>query len=221
LRTTTAEEADNMATTFTDVISTVEELRTVMAQPSEPAVRKEMSRLDEHSRWFIERAPFVFVATSNAAGQCDVSPKGDAPGFVQVLDDETLVLPDRPGNNRADSISNILQNPHVGMIFVVPGVDWTLRVNGRASIVRDADVLERCAVNGKRPALGIAVHVEEAYMHCPKCIIRSKLWDAETQLPAEERPSFAVMSRDQAGYQQVPAEVVEKMLTEDATNNLY
>jgi PPOX class probable FMN-dependent enzyme len=209
-----------MPTTFTDTITSVEQLRTVMSQPSEPALRKEMSRLDEHSRWFIERAPFVFVATANALGQCDVSPKGDAPGFVKVLDDETLVMPDRPGNNRADSISNILENPHVGMIFVVPGADWTLRVNGRAEIVRDAAVLKRCAVGGKVPALGIAVHVEEAYMHCPKCILRSKLWDPETQIAPEDLPSFAVMSRDQAGYQQVPAEIVEKMLTEDA-QHLY
>jgi PPOX class probable FMN-dependent enzyme len=206
-----------MAITFTDTITTIEELRTVMDMPSEPALKKELSRLDEHCRWFIERAPFVFIATSNAAGQCDVSPKGDAPGFVQVLDDETLVLPDRPGNNRADSITNILQNPHIGMIFVVPGADWTLRVNGRASIVRDADVLDRCAVNGKRPALGIAVHVEEAYMHCPKCIIRSKLWDQEMQLNPGDMPKFALMARDMAGYQKVPAEIIERMDAESNT----
>lgn len=202
---------------FADTITTVEELRTVMAMPSEPALRKELSRLDEHCRWFIERAPFVFIATSGADGRCDVSPKGDAPGFVQVLDDETLVLPDRPGNNRADSITNILENPHIGMIFVVPGADWTLRVNGRASIVRDADVLARCAVGGKAPALGIGVHVEEAYMHCPKCIIRSGLWDVGTQLGAGEMPKFALMARDMAGYQAVPAEVVERMDAESNT----
>jgi PPOX class probable FMN-dependent enzyme len=206
-----------MAITFTDTITTIEELRTVMDMPSEPALKKELSRLDEHCRWFIERAPFVFIATSNAAGQCDVSPKGDAPGFVQVLDDETLVLPDRPGNNRADSITNILQNPHIGMIFVVPGADWTLRVNGRASIMRDSDVLDRCAVNGKRPALGIAVHVEEAYMHCPKCIIRSKLWDQEMQLNPGDMPKFALMARDMAGYQKVPAEIIERMDAESNT----
>lgn len=202
--------------TFTDTITSIEELRTVMAMPSEPALRKDVGKIDDACRWFIERAPFVFIATANAAGQCDVSPKGDHPGFVQVLDDETLVMPDRPGNNRADSISNILVNPHIGMIFVVPGADWTLRVNGRAEIVRDADVLERCAVNGKLPALGIAVHVEEAYMHCPKCIIRSKLWDSETQLEAADVPKFALMARDMAGYQQVPDEVVERM---DAEGN--
>lgn len=206
-----------MSYTFTDTVRTIEELRTVMEMPSQPALQKDVGRIDAACRWFIERAPFVFVATSDAEGRCDVSPKGDHPGFVQVLDEETLVLPDRPGNNRADSISNIIANPHVGMIFVVPGADWTLRVNGRAEIVRDADVLDRCAVNGKAPALGIAVHVEEAYMHCPKCIIRSKLWEAETQLEREEMPKFALMARDMAGYRQVPDEVVEKMDAEANT----
>ena len=209
-----------MATTFRDTITTVEQLRTVMEMPSEPALKKDVGKIDDACRWFIERAPFVFIATANADGQCDVSPKGDAPGFVQVLDDETIVMPDRPGNNRADSISNILANPHIGMIFVVPGADWTLRVNGRAEIVRDEDVLERCAVNGKRPKLGIAVHVEEAYMHCPKCIIRSKLWDQETQLDAADMPKFALMARDMAGYQAVPAEIVERMDAE-ANTKLY
>ena len=189
----------------------------MMDMPSEPALRKELSRLDEHCRWFIERAPFVFIATSGADGRCDVSPKGDAPGFVQVLDDETIVMPNRPGNNRADSISNILQNPHIGMIFVVPGADWTLRVNGRAAIVRDAEVLARCAVNGKAPALAIGVHVEEAYMHCPKCIIRSGLWDPERMLSPGDMPKFALMARDMAGYQAVPAEVVERMEAEEET----
>lgn len=209
-----------MPTTFRDTITSVEQLRTVMDMPSEPALKKDVGKIDDACRWFIERAPFVFIATANAEGQCDVSPKGDAPGFVQVLDDETLVLPDRPGNNRADSISNILANPHIGMIFVVPGADWTLRVNGRAEIVRDEDVLDRCAVNGKRPTLGIAVHVEEAYMHCPKCIIRSKLWDTDIQLTPGDMPKFALMARDMAGYQQVPAEIVERMDAE-ANQKLY
>jgi PPOX class probable FMN-dependent enzyme len=210
-----------MAMTFADTLSTIEQLREVMAQPSQPALRKELARLDEHCRWFIERAPFAFIGTANAAGQCDVSPKGDSPGFVQVLDDETLLIPDRPGNNRADSLMNIIENPHIGMIFVIPGVDWTLRVNGRATIVRDPGLLDRCAVNGKRPALGIGVHVEEAYLHCPKCIIRSGLWDADRQLLKGEQPSFAVMARDMAGYQQVPAEVVEAGVARDAKENLH
>lgn len=201
-----------MAYAFRDTISSIDALRDVIPPPGEPAVRKQISSLDEHCRWFIARSPFVFLATSNAAGDCDVSPKGDQAGFVQVLDDETLVLPDRPGNQRTDSLRNILENPHAGLLFVIPGVEWTLRVNGRASIVRDAGVLERCAVGGKQPALAIAVHVEEAFLHCPKCFIRSGMWSSEGWLPQEEHPSFAGMSRDHAGYTNIPVDIVEKAL---------
>jgi len=205
---------------FADTVATVDQLRDVIPPPREAAIRKQIDRLDDHCREFIARSPFLFLATANAAGQCDVSPKGDAPGFAQVLDDETLVIPDRPGNQRADSITNILENPHAGTIFVIPGIDWTLRVNGRASIVRDAVVLERCAVNGKIPALAIAVHVEEAYTHCPKCIIRAKLWDsAEHPLP-DGLPSFARVARDHAGYADVPLDAVEKAM-EAANKQLY
>src|SRR5947209_5455010 len=125
------------ATRFRHPITTVEELRGLVAPPREAAVRKQISALDEHCRDFIARSPFVFIATSNAAGDCDVSPKGDAPGFVHVLDDHTLVIPDRRGNQRLDSMQNIIENPHVGLLFIIPGVEWTLRVNGRAMLVRD------------------------------------------------------------------------------------
>lgn len=201
-----------MAVTFKDTVTTIEGLRGVIPEPNEAAVRKQISALDEHCRWFISQSPFVFLATSNAAGDCDVSPKGDQPGFVRVLDDETLLLPDRPGNQRADSLKNLLENPHAGMLFVIPGVEWTLRVNGRAEIVRDEELLELCAVGGKRPALGIGVHVEEAFLHCPKCFIRSGLWAQEGWLPEDEHPSFAAMSRDHAKYTEIPVDVVEKAL---------
>jgi PPOX class probable FMN-dependent enzyme len=154
----------------------------------------------------------VFIATSNDAGDCDVSPKGDRPGFVQVLDDETMIIPDRPGNQRADSLRNILANPHIGTLFVIPGVEWTLRVNGRATLIRDADILERSAIGGRAPALGIAIHVEEAFLHCPKCFIRSKLWDSDEWLPGDKHPSFAAILKAQTRYD-VPVEVVEKALT--------
>ena len=209
-----------MPAEFHDVITSVDQLRGVMPPPREAAIRKQISALDEHCRAFIARSPFLFMATANAAGQCDVSPKGDAPGFVQVLDDETVVIPDRPGNQRADSILNILENPHVGTIFVIPGIDWTLRVNGTATIVRDEDVRQRCAVDGKVPALAIAVHVEEAYTHCPKCIIRAKLWDASEHPLPEGLPSFARVARDHAGYSEVPLEAVEQAMAA-ANKKLY
>ena len=194
---------------FTDTITTIDELREVLPEPGGRARAKDIGVIDEHCRDFIARAPFLLIGTAGAAGNCDVSPKGDAPGFVQVLDEHTLLIPDRPGNQRADSLTNLVENPHVGLLFVVPGVDWTLRVNGRATIVRDADVLERSAVNGKRPALGIAVDVEEAFLHCPRCFARSNLWDTNTWMPEDEHPSFAQVIRDHAKIE-LPLEVVEQ-----------
>jgi uncharacterized protein len=182
---------------FKDVVRSKQGLRAVFGEPSERAVLKCHSSLDEHSRAFIAASPFVLLATSNAAGQCDVSPKGDAPGFVLVLDPTHLVVPDRPGNNRTDGHSNVLENPHVGMIFLVPGRNDTLRVNGRASIVRDGDILERLAAHGKLPKVALGVEVEEAYLHCPKAFIRSSLWDPTTWAEPQKLPSFAQMLWDQ------------------------
>jgi PPOX class probable FMN-dependent enzyme len=182
---------------FKDVVRSKEELRALFGEPNERAVLKCKATLDEHSRVFIAASPFLLLATSNAAGQCDVSPKGDGPGFVLVLDETHLVVPDRPGNNRIDSLSNILENPHVGLIFLVPGRGDTLRVNGRASIVRDEEILSRAAMRGKLPKVGIGVEVEEAYLHCPKAFVRSSLWDTSTWADGQKLPSFAQMLWDQ------------------------
>ena len=182
---------------FKDTVTSKQELRAIFGEPSERAVLKCRSSLDEHSRAFIAASPFVLLATSDAAGRCDVSPKGDAPGFVQVLDDTHLAIPDRPGNNRTDGLTNILENPHIGMIFLVPGRGDTLRVNGRASIVRDGEVLTRLAAHGKTPKVAIGVEVEEAYLHCPKAFLRSSLWDPSTWADPQKLPSFAQMLWDQ------------------------
>jgi uncharacterized protein len=182
---------------FRDVVTSKQELRAIFGEPSERAVLKCHSSLDEHSRAFIAASPFVLLATSNAAGQCDVSPKGDAPGFVLVLDDTHLVVPDRPGNARTDGWTNILENPHVGMIFLVPGRGDTLRVNGRASIVRDGEILARLAAHGKLPKVALGVEIEEAYLHCPKAFMRSSLWDPSTWADPQKLPSFAQMLWDQ------------------------
>ena len=165
---------------FKDTVTSREELRTIFGAPMERAVLKERASLDVHSRAFIASAPFVLIATSRAAGRCDVSPKGDAPGFVLVLDDHHLVVPDRPGNNRIDGFTNIVENPHVGMIFLIPGREDTLRVNGRAWIVEDDAILDAMVMKGKPPPFAIGVEVEQAFMHCPKAFIRSGLWKHET-----------------------------------------
>ena len=210
------------ATTFRDTITTIEQLREVIPPPTGPALAKEIDFVDEHARAFIARSPFALIATAGADGRCDVSPKGDVPGFVQVLDEHTLVIPDRPGNQRADSLQNIIANPHIGLLMIIPGVEWTLRVNGRATLVRDPDVLQRCAVEGKLPILGIAVEVEELFLHCPKCFLRSQLWDTEKWMPAGEQPKWAAVLRDHTKLDAIPVDVIEKALdASHAPDKLY
>jgi PPOX class probable FMN-dependent enzyme len=182
---------------FKDIVTSREELRGIFGAPMERAVLKERGSLDVHSRAFIARAPFVLLATSDAGGRCDVSPKGDAPGFVLVLDDRHLVVPDRLGNNRIDGLTNIVENPHVGMIFLIPGREYTLRVNGRASIVRDEEILARLEVQGKRPKVAIGVEIEECFLHCAKAFKRSGLWERERWPDMAGLPSMARMLWDQ------------------------
>jgi uncharacterized protein len=160
-------------------IGSEQALRELYGHPGERAVAKEQPRLDAHCRAFIAHAPFLVMGTAGADGRCDVSPKGDAPGFVQVLDDQRLAIPDRPGNNRLDGLRNVLDNPHVALIFFIPGREDTLRVNGRAAISRDEALLDRLAVEGKRPQTVLLVDVEQAFMHCPRAFKRAGLWDPQ------------------------------------------
>ena len=176
---------------FEQVVSSDAELRAIVGAPVERSLKKQIARLDAHCRALIAASPFVLVASGDAAGRLDVSPKGDPPGFVQVLDDETLAIPDRPGNRRADTFTNLLQNPGVGLIFLIPGKLETLRINGRARIVRDAWLLERMAVRGKAPALALVVAVEEAFIHCGKCMLRSRLWESDAWAPVDDLPTQA------------------------------
>lgn len=182
---------------FNDVVTSLDELRALVGVPSDGAVRKDIARIDEHARAFIERSPFALMGTSGASGRCDVTPRGDRPGFALVLDEHTLVIPERPGNRRFDSLSNVLENPHVGLLFLVPGWEDTLRINGSARIVRDPDLLERCAVDGKAPLYATAIHVEECYIHCPKAFRRSSLWKTESWPDRDSFPSVAQIAKDQ------------------------
>ena len=186
---------------FASVVRSSEELREMVASPSGTAVEKEITYLDEASRAFIAQSPFVLVGTSASDGSCDVSPKGDAPGFTLVLDEQTLVIPDRPGNRRADSMTNIIENPHVGLLFLVPGASDTLRVNGRAEIIYDDDVLAQMEAGGKLPKFGFAVHVEQAFLHCAKCINRSSLWDRDTWPSPSDVPSAAALMLGHVKYE--------------------
>jgi hypothetical protein len=209
---------------FKDVVTSPAELRAIFGAPGERAVLKERARLDEHTRDFIARSPFVLLATANAAGRCDVSPKGDAPGFVLALDDRHLVVPDRPGNNRLDGLTNIVENPHVGMIFLIPGREDTLRVNGRACIARDGEILARLEVQGKRPTVAIGVEVEECFLHCAKAFKRSGLWDRDRWPDVAGLPSMARMLWDQIDAKPVAlcsAEEYERDMEERLRKGLY
>lgn len=182
-----------------EYISSHEELRSVYRTPdsADVAVRKELERLDGHCRSFIARSPFVLIGSSDGEGNADVTPKGDRPGFVEVLDERTVAIPDRPGNNRLDTLENVIANPAVGLLFLIPGMNETLRVNGDAKITVDAGIRERMAVEG-RPALSVlVVEVKSAYMHCAKAFMRSKLWKAETWPDRGALPTLGRIFRDQ------------------------
>jgi uncharacterized protein len=192
---------------FCDVIASEDRLREVIGAPIPRSLQKEIGHLDVHCRALIASSPFVLIASSDASGRMDVSPKGDPAGFVQVLDDRTLAIPDRPGNRRADTFSNVLQNPGVGLIFLIPGKLETLRVNGRALLVRDLQLRERMTVNGKIPQLALVVTVEQAFIHCGKCMIRSRLWEKESWPNLEDLPSQAQCLLDHGRLRETVEEV--------------
>lgn len=176
-------------------ITTEEQLRELIGRPADIVCSKVTDRLNPLTRQYIERSPFLCIATSDAAGNCDLSPRGDPAGFVQIVDDHTLVLPERPGNRIADSLRNVLANPHVGLLFMVPGVTETFRVNGRAVLTTDPDLLAPCAVEGKLPKLGIVVEIDEAYTQCSKALLRSHLWDPGRFLTHADMPTNGEIHR--------------------------
>ena len=164
------------------------ELRGLIGDPVELVQAKIADRLNELSRRWIERSPFVCIATCHPDGGLDVSPRGDPPGFVRVLDERTLLVPERPGNKLADTLTNVLADPRIALLFLVPGIGDTFRVNGRARLVDDPELLAPSAIEGKVPKLGILVEVEEAYTQCPKALLRSELWNPERHADPSELP---------------------------------
>ncbi|MQA94227.1 MAG: pyridoxamine 5'-phosphate oxidase family protein [Streptosporangiales bacterium] len=173
-----------------------QELREILGEPMDRAITKERATLHPHHVAWIERSPFCLIATSDAEGRCDVSPKGDPPGFVKVLDERTLAIPERPGNRRADGYLNMLANPRIGLIFFVPGREDTLRVNGTVRILRDAPFFDLMEVKGHRPQLALLVGTEEIFFHCAKAFKRSRLWKHEEWPDPAELPSVARLSKD-------------------------
>ena len=183
-------------------------LRSLYPETHDLAVRKCIRRLDRHALDFIARSPFLCIGTQAPDGRADVSPRGDPAGFVKALDDRTLLIPDRPGNNRLDTLANIAANPSVGLLFMVPGFDDTLRVNGKAHVTRDPDLLALLGVQGRMPTVAIAVRIDEIFLHCAKAFRRSQLWDPAQRRDRSEMPSLVKMILDQtSGAPEDPVEM--------------
>lgn len=198
----------------TDFVASEAQLRERYDTPKDMILKLKLARLDKHARRFISLSPFLVLATRG-----DASPKGDAPGFVRVVDDTTLLIPDRAGNNKLDTLRNILDDPAVGMIFLIPGFNETLRVNGRARVTMDPDLLAPLAVDGKAPKSGIVVDVEEVYLHCGKALLRARLWDPEARTDRTAMPTMGRMVADQIAG--LDADEIETGYQEALKTSLY
>ncbi len=202
-------------------IKSFEELRRLFGEPSELAKRKVISYIDQHCQNYIAQSPFLILSTSDNAGSCDSSPRGDSPGFVLVLDEKRIVIPDRPGNKRMDSLKNLLSNPHVGLLFLIPGMLETLRVNGKASLTLDPDILARMSAGGKNPLLGIVIEVEECFIQCGKALKRSELWIPESWADPDSLPSGAEILAAHSKLPGTTAEDIENRLADGYKNRLF
>lgn len=205
---------------FADPITTEAQLRAVVGHPSHRVLAKHVDSLDAHCRAFIARSPFVLIASSDVEGAMDISPKGDPPGFVHVLDDRTLTIPDRPGNRKADTFTNILQNGRVALLFLIPGKHETLRVSGCATIVRDRWLRERLAVRDRTPELALVVSVREVFFHCTKCMLRSQLWNVSGWPDVKGLPGLAQTMVD-AGRLRESVDEMQALIAKDIDERLY
>jgi len=201
-------------------LNTEADLRTVYKQPGGGAVGKDIAQIDAHFAHFISLSPFLCIGTMGENGLCDVSPRGGEPGFVNVIDARTLAIPDRPGNNRLDSLGNITRNPGVGLLFFVPGFEDTLRVNGVAHVTTEPELMARFTTDGKPPRSVVLIDVKEAYLHCVKAIKRAGLWTQEAQVDRATFPTAGQVYRDQLKLE-IPGEVIDASLDQDARDNLY
>ena len=203
-----------------DSITDPQDLRDHFGEPLHIAVAVEKPQLDKHHRRFIEHSPFICVASAGSDGQPAVSPKGDTPGFVKVLDDKTLLIPDRPGNNKVEGFGNMVENSKVSVIFFIPGITETLRVHGEAEIVLDKELLKFGKAGAKLPKTATLIKVTKAYMHCGKALIRSKLWDPDRHIAKGVIPPFGQIIKDQSGVPKTQEEV-QDIVEQEYRDNLY
>ena len=202
-------------------LTSAEELRPPYLAPSALMRAKQLDRLDRHCCNFIAHAPLVVIGSSHPERGHDVSPRGDAPGFVHIFDSHHLAIPDRPGNNRLDTMENLLINPTIGLLFVIPGIEELLRVNGTARLTRSQALLESMSVGGKAPKLAIVVAVTEAFLHCTKALKRSHLWQGDYRLDRTKLPSLGQMISDQTMPANLTVKDIEARIEADAQKNLY
>ena len=205
----------------TNSIKNETKLRTIYKNPGDLAVKKSLSHLDKHLRHFINLSPFLVLSTVRPDGYCDASPRGDAPGFVRVLDDKNIFLPDRPGNNRLDSLTNILSNPGIGLLFMIPGLEETLRVNGKAHIISDTTLLKPSIVHKKIPKSGLKITINECYIHCGKALRRSKIWNNETHIKKGTYPSIGKILVDQQAAPGMSVEELDSFAEKEYKKTLY
>lgn len=191
------------------MVSSIEELRSLYPLPKERAVKKQLDRLDEHCMRFIRLSPFLVLASQSNDGSLDASPRGGEPGFVRIWNSKTLLIPDAPGNNRLDTLSNLLSANGIGMLFFIPGVDETLRVNGTALLSRQPELLAGFSTSRQPPKLVIEVRITECFLHCAKSMMRARLWDPSARIPRDSVPTMGRMISDQTG---APLETQEEML---------
>src|SRR6202050_4394075 len=208
-------------TVSTSTIGDEAQLRGLYEQPMEVAILKQLDRLDAHCRNFLAHSPFAVIGSTRPGRGTDVSPRGDAPGFARVLDDRTIAIPDRPGNNRLDTMSNIITDAEVGLLFFIPGIDETLRINGTARLTRDPELLAAGAVNGREPRMIIVVSVREAFLHCGKALKRSRLWHDDYRIERKNFPSLGRMIVEQTKPKAITVEQADAVVEEGYVNGLY
>lgn len=210
-----------MKNQFKEILTSEDQIRGIMGYPSELVGRKVINRIDKHCLNFISLSPLLFLSTADDRGNCDVSPRGDAPGSVLVLDDKHFVIPERPGNRRIDTLKNILLNPKIGILFIIPGLGETLRINGQAFVIKDEEILKKMKAHEKMPVMGIGVQVEECFIHCAKAFIRSKAWDSDSWQKKDSLPSISSILADHLNSSEYTQESIKQGFQESYEKRLY